>query len=74
MRRPIRTTAVVAAVVLLTGCRLDEDDPTRDSATVQETLPEDAGDLENPTEVTSPGGGAGETAPDADATEDGASS
>lgn len=72
MRRPIRITAVATAAVVLTGCVLDDEaDPTRDSATVEETLPEDAGDLENPSEVTSPGGGAGETEPDADGTEDG---
>ena len=62
MRRPIRTAAVVATAVLLGACRIgDSGDPARDSATVSETLPEDAGDLENPSEVTSPGGGSGET-------------
>ncbi|MBW3619729.1 MAG: hypothetical protein KY461_05745 [Actinobacteria bacterium] len=62
MRRPLRTAAVVAAAVFLGACRIgDGGDPVRDSATVSETLPEDAGDLENPSEVTSPGGGAGET-------------
>jgi hypothetical protein len=67
VRRPLALTLAMTAV-LATGCRLDAGaDPDRDPATAEETLPEDAGQLGNPSEVVSPGGGSGETADDAEA-------
>ncbi|MBW3658351.1 MAG: hypothetical protein KY457_06910 [Actinobacteria bacterium] len=65
-RSPTVVALATAAVLLLPACEFDTTpDPARDAATVSETLPEDAFDLENPEEVVSPGGGSGETEEDA---------
>ena len=65
-RSPARAVLALAGVLLVPACQVGGGaQPGRDAATVSETLPEDAGDLENPFEVVSPGGGSGETEEDA---------